>query len=129
MKRVNGFSLIEAVISLVILASSFLGIVHVLSSTTTQNIDLDISTTAIMLARETMDKTKAKAFTNVSSVATTSFGGDFANYFYNVNVGYVNAGSLDQVVVGPTSYKRIVVTVTMTGWPGNIVLYDLRTDV
>lgn len=128
-RMVKGFSLIEAVISIVILASSFLGLVHVLSNTTTQNIDIDISTTAVLLAQETMAEEKASAFSGVTSIETTSFGGDFANYFYNVDVRYVNPGNLDQIVAGPTSYKRIVVTVTMTGWPGSIVLYDLKTDV
>lgn len=125
----KGFSLIEAIISIVLLSASFLGLVHVMSSTTTHNIDIDISTTSVMLAREVMDQTKAKSFSNVSSVSSTSFGGDFANYTYAISVGYVNSGDLNTTVAGPTSYKRITVTVTANGWTGNIALYDLRTDV
>lgn len=125
----RGFSLIEAILAIVLLSASFLGLVHVMSDTTTHNIDIDISTTAVMLAREVMDQTKAKSFSNVSSVSATSFGGDFANYTYAISVGYVNSGDLNTTVAGPTSYKRITVTVTANGWTGNIMLYDLKTDV
>lgn len=131
MKRVrfkNGFSLIEAVLAIVLLAASFVGISYVLSNTTTQNIDIDISTTAILLGRETMAITMAKDFADVLDVAQTSYGGDFSSYKYQVDVDYVDAADLDASVVGPTDYKRVVVAVTATNWGGNISLYDIKAN-
>lgn len=125
----RGFSLIEAVLAIVILSASFLGISYLLSNTTVHNIDLDISNTAILLARDTMVETKAKKFDYISDISTTSFGGDFGDYSYQVEVDYVDASDLDTPVAGPTVYKRLTVTVTATGWSGNIKLYGLKTDV
>lgn len=124
----RGFSLVEVILSIVVLASSFLGLSHVLSNTTIHNIDLDISTTAIFLARGKMAETTAKPFDDIDSVATTGYIGNYSDYSYAIAVDFVTAADLNNVVVGPTDYKRIVVTVTHSNWSGNIEVYDLKTD-
>jgi len=125
----RGFSLIEVILAIVVLSASFLGLVYALSNTTLHNIDLDISTTAILLAREKMSETTAKPFANVVGVSTTGFGGDFSDYSYEVEVDYVDASDLDTAVVGPTEYKRITVTITSAGWAGNIELFNLKANL
>lgn len=125
----KGFSLVEAVIAIVVLSSFFIGISYVMSNTTLHNADIDRSITAIFLAREKMDETMAKDFANISSVAQTAFTGDFAIYRYQVDFTYVNAADLDTSVPGPTEYKRIVVLITATGWTGNVRLYDLKVNI
>lgn len=123
-----GFTLVEAVLATVVLAASFLGLSYVISNTTLFNINVDISTTAILLANERMEITKAGAFVDIDDVPATSFGGNFATYSYQVEVDYVEPGDLNTPVAGPTSYKRIVVTVTCTNWSGQINLYNVKTD-
>lgn len=127
--RAKGFSLVEAVIAIVVLAAFFIGISYVMSNTTLHNADIDRSITAIFLAREKMDTTMAKDFANISSVAQTAFTGDYAIYRYQIDVTYVNAAALDTSVPGPTEYKRIVVLITATGWTGNVRLYDLKVNI
>lgn len=131
MRNRKGFTIIEAVLAIVILAVSFMGLATVLSSTTLHDIDLDLSTTAIMLARSTMAKTKAKPFADITNVSTTSYGGSFSDFFYNISVGCVDPADLDTTTAcsgEAANYKRIVVTVTANGWNGNIELINLRTD-
>ncbi len=125
----RGFSLIEVVIIIVIIGAAFSGLTVVLSNTTTQNMNLDLATEAVFLAREKMSEVKAKNFADVVDVAPTNFGGDFARYNFQVAVDYVNPTDLNTPVAGPTSYKRIAVTVSGVGWTGNVVLSDLKTDI
>ena len=125
----RGFSLIEVVIIIMVIGVAFSGLSMVLSNTTTQNMNLDLATGAVFLAREKMSEVKAKNFADVANIAPTNFGGDFARYSFQVAVGYVNPADLNTTVAGPTSYKRITVTISGTGWTGNIVLKDLKTDV
>lgn len=128
MKRELGFSMIEAILAIVILASSFLGISYVLSNTTIFNIDLDRSTTAILLARGKMEEIKARSFDDINSIATTNFGGTFAEYNYSVNVAYVDGSDLNTAAPGTTIYKRIIVSVGASSWPGDIKLHNIKAD-
>ena len=126
----GGFSILEVVFVIVIIGVFFSGLAVVLSNTTMGNMDLDFGTTAVFLARETMAETKAKSFAGIVDVATTAYvDSDFSEYSHEVAVDYVDPADLNTSVVGPTEYKRIVVTVTRTGWAGSVVLTNLKTDI
>ncbi len=132
MKRISsrrGFSLIEAILATVLLAASFISISFLLSNTTLSNYDLDVSTTAVLLAQQRMEQTTAKSFEDIASVSQTNFSGNFANYNYEVLVDYVDPANLDASVAGPTDYKRIRVIVRAGGWNGAITLYDIKTKL
>ncbi len=128
----QGFSLIEAILAVVIIACSFLGLVIVISNTTLGNVRLDASTTSTFLARGKMAEMMAKDFSALTSLPTTTFGntiGSFSSYSYTVTVTYVDVGNLDTAVAGPTSYKRVDLSVTCSGISGAVHLYDLKVDV
>jgi prepilin-type N-terminal cleavage/methylation domain-containing protein len=127
--RARGFSLIEVILSIVIIAGCFLGLVVVMSNTTLGNIRIDASTTSTYLARGKMAEMMAKDFSALSSVASTNFGSGFSSYSYTVTVTYVDSADLDTTVVGPTSYKRVDVSVKCSGISGEVHLYDLKVDV
>jgi prepilin-type N-terminal cleavage/methylation domain-containing protein len=127
--RQKGFSLIETILATSIIAAAFMSMVYVLANTTLGDRSLGNINVAVLLARETMEQTTAKDFASVVAVAQTAYGGNFSQYRYQIDVGYVDAGDLNTNVVGPTEYKRVVVTVTRTGWNGQIKLYNLKTDV
>ena len=124
----KGFTLIEVIIAITILGVAFLGLTHVVVSTTEYNIDVDVTTQAVLLSRDVMATTMAKDFDDISDVSTVSFGGGFNDYSYSVDVEYVDAANLNTPVAGPTDYKRIVVTVTANGWAGTISLYNLKAN-
>lgn len=123
---VRGFTLVETLIAMVIMGVAFVGITHVILNATKSNIDIEVATEAVLLARDVMASTTAKDFDNVVDVGATSFGGDFSDYSYQVDVDYVEAADLDTAVAGPTDYKRIIVETTVTGWSGTISLYNLK---
>ena len=125
----RGFSIIDAVVAICIVGACFLALAAAISSITMQNADVEFSSTAIYLARGKMAETMAKDFDAIASVARTDFSGDFANYDFQVTVGYVASGALDAVVAGPTDYKRVVVDVGHNSWGGHITLYDLKVDL
>lgn len=129
LRKAKGFTLIEAVLAVVLVASAFLSLSYLISNTTLFNINLDMSTTAIMLARGQMAEAMAKPYANVQEVAQTNFGGDFSAYRYQIAVDYVNPGDLNTPVAGPTDYKRVVVTVTAVGWLGVVELFSIKTNV
>lgn len=125
----KGFSIVETVLAIAILASSFMGLSYVLSNTTLQNSDLDVSTTAVLLARGAMEEAQVKSFSSLADVAATNFGGDFSRYAYSVDVDYVDEDNPDTVSGSATDMKRIIVAVTATNWAGTIQLHDLKANL
>jgi len=129
LKVQKGFSLIESVLAIVIIGGALIGLSQMLTETTMDNIDIDISTVGVFLAHETMVETMAQDFGNINDVLTTPYTGNFANHSYQVAVDYVNDSNLDSPVGGPTDYKRVVVTVTSSVWPGSITLTSLAVNL
>jgi prepilin-type N-terminal cleavage/methylation domain-containing protein len=125
----KGFTIVETLVAMVIMGVAFVGISHVILGTTKSNVDVEVTNQAVMLARDIMASTTAKDFDAVDDVASTSFGGNFSDYTYQVNVDYVEAADLDTAVAGPTDYKRVIVAVTATGWSGTVSLYNLKVSL
>jgi prepilin-type N-terminal cleavage/methylation domain-containing protein len=125
----RGFTIIEVVIAIALISLAFLGITQALLKTTEYNIDVDITTNSILLARDAMATTMAKDFADIDDVSTTNFSAPFDDYSYQVNVDYVEPTNLDTPVAGPTDYKRIVTTITANGWTGNIMLYNVKVNL
>lgn len=127
--RTAGFSLIDAVLAIVLVASAFVALAGVLSETSLKNANVDISTAAILLARGKMAQVKAMDFASVADVSNTSFGGYFSNYSYAIDVEYVDEADLTTPAAGATDYKRVEVVVGCSGWAGSVDLYDLMVDL
>lgn len=127
--RINGFSMVDAVLSIVLVGVGFMALATVLSYTSLKNAELDFSTTAVLLAREKMAEEKVLDFSNITDVATTNFSGEFNNYTYSVNVDYVEDTDLNTPAPGTTAYKRIEVIVGANDWTGAISLYDLAVEM
>lgn len=124
-----GFSVIDVVLAIVLVATAYIAMAVVLSGTSFQSAKCETGMTAIMLARDVMAQVRAKDFTSVSSVGATSFASPFSGYQYTVTVAYVEAADLDTAVGGPTSYKRIDVAVSYAGGAGTAHLYDIMVDL
>ena len=125
----GGFTLIDAVLAIVIITASFMAMGSVISTTTMQNVDVDMSSTAILLARGKMAEVMARDFDSIATAAQTPFSGDFAGYSSAVNVSYVGAADLDAAAGGPTDYKKVEVVVTHGAWVGAIRLFDLKVKM
>jgi len=125
---IKGFTIIEAILAIVILMAAFVSLSSLMTETTRDNIEVDVYTTNILLARRTMAETMAKRFDLVQTVGTTSYGGNFAGYSYDIDVDYVERSAVNTPVLYPTDYKRVMIIVTSSGLTGNIVLHGLKVD-
>ncbi|HPQ81219.1 MAG TPA: hypothetical protein PLZ86_05790 [bacterium] len=128
-RRRGGFTMIDAVLAVVIVVTSFLALGSVISSTTIQNVDIDFSTTALLLARERMDEVMARDYDSVANAAQANFDGDFSGYHSTVAVTCVAAADLDASTTCPADFKRVAVSVGHPGWSGTITLYNLKADL
>lgn len=124
-----GFSIIDAVLAIVLVATAYIALGVVLSGTSFQSVKCETGTTAIMLARDVMAQTRAKDFASISSVGMTYFSSPFSGYRYTVTIAYVDAADLDTPVAGPTNYKKIDVAVSYAGGTNTAHLYDLVADL
>lgn len=124
----KGFTIIESILAVVILMAAFVSLSSLMTETTRDNIEVDLYTTNILLARRTMAITMAKDFNNITTVGLASYSGNFAHYNYEIDVDYVERVALDVPVGYPTDYKRVMVIVSSSGLTGNIVLQGLKVD-
>lgn len=124
----EGFSFIDAVLSMVLVSSSYLALGAVLTETSLKSVGVEVSATAVFLARGKMAQIKVKDFADIADETATPFTGDFSAYTSTVAVDYVETADLNTPVTGPTDYKRVEVVVGRLGWPGAIHLYDLAVD-
>lgn len=129
MKRLldnKGFTIMEAILAAVILLAAFVSLSSLMTETARDNIESDLLTTDILLARRVMAITMAKSFDNVQTITSTSFGGSFSGYTYAVDVDYVEKAALNNPVGYPTDYKRVIVIVSSSGLVDNVTLTGLK---
>ncbi|MCH8011341.1 MAG: type II secretion system protein [Candidatus Marinimicrobia bacterium] len=139
-KKDSGFSLVEVIVSLVILALVYAVMLRVLSGQKSIGVTSELYTKAIFLGKELMNTVISKQFDDNQTppwTPTSSFGledndaayddvDDFADFTTSsisgfpgftekVRVFYVLPTSLDDSVLTATDMKKIIVTVTHAG--------------
>lgn len=125
----RGFTLIEIIITIVLLAIITSGLMAMFTTFSKSNGDPSVMTQATELAQEKMEQiiadknNPARGFTYLSTTGPNNYPAEnaaslgFPNFSRSVNIVYVNpAASLNTGVAGPTNYKNVSVTVTsLTG--------------
>ena len=139
-KKNSGFSLVELIVSLVILALVYMMMLKVFSGHQSMGATSELYTKAIFLGRELMhtiiskkfDENQVPPWTPTSSLGldlndvTHDDIDDFAGYINssipefpgfteNVRIFYVSPSSLDDSVYTVTDMKKIIVTITHMG--------------
>jgi len=117
-KNRKGFTLIEAVMAMIIMAISLTPFSILIATVMTQqNGFSQAQATAVALAEGEMERVTAERFSLCVSESVAAFAAPFSTYTRQIVVDYVNAGALDTPVAGPTDYKRVQVKVAnnMTG--------------
>ncbi|UCG35305.1 MAG: type II secretion system protein [Candidatus Omnitrophota bacterium] len=116
MKR--GFSLIELVISTVIISIAALSIAFLYQQALSGSLEVRELTVATALAKEKMEEVLLLDFGSVADVSDTSFPAPFSNYSYAVNVCYVQSTNLDSCVDPTTTdYKKVEVVINCDASP------------
>ena len=116
MSRKKGFSLIELVVTITILAVLLPKIMDPFFTIFVKGAKLDELSTAGMLAENTLEDLQGKAFAQVLTAGTSNFSSPYENYSFAVQVDYVNGPDyLDTTAGGATEYKRAYITVITPG--------------
>ncbi|MBI5701648.1 prepilin-type N-terminal cleavage/methylation domain-containing protein [Candidatus Saganbacteria bacterium] len=107
----QGFTLIELIISIVVVSISFYAVISLFISVAPKSINVESWSKAAFLANRVLEETVAKDFNNISSVAATSFASPFSNFEFQITVDYVTTSEPDVVSAQATPYKRVKVRV------------------
>lgn len=116
-----GFTLIETVITIVLLAIITSGIMAMFSTFSQSNGNPSVIIQASELAQEKMDQIIADRYNPARGfpyVASANYPAEnpvtgFTGFSRSVNIIYVNSGALNTTVSpGPTNYKNVMVTVS-----------------
>lgn len=106
----SGFTLIELIMIIVILAIAFVPLSSMILQGVKGSIDSDVSAKSLALATQKMEETKQLPFSSVSD-SSGSFSSPFSDYSYSVSVSDVDE---DFKTSSPGLYKKIDVMVQNT---------------
>lgn len=123
----RGFTLIEAIIVMIILGICLTPFAILVVNVMSQNIYSQAQATAIALAESEMERVTNLRFSLVNDEAQVPFSVPFSAYNHEIIVDYVNAGNLNTPVGGPTDYKRVQIVVR-SSISGPITLTTLVTN-
>lgn len=128
----RGFTLIETIITLVVLSIAAVGVLSVFTAGMKGSADPLIINQAISLAQGEMDvimsvKKQVNGFTALGIGAGGCTSTMLADFTCSRNVFYVDPGDLNTSVGGPTDYKHVTVTVTAPA-VGDVVIDALVTN-
>lgn len=124
----RGFTLIETIISMVVIGIAFLGLLAVITGVFTHATRDEVMSIATMLAKGEMERVTRLSFASVvdeNRDGPASFSGNFSNYSWQVRVDAVPAA----IVTDPTmaSYKQVEVRITNT-IAGDVSLKTIVTN-
>jgi prepilin-type N-terminal cleavage/methylation domain-containing protein len=140
MMNSKGFTLIEVILVIVILAIAIPGLISAVSFITARQVNTIGTTTAADLAQEKMEEimgdrmnpVRSYAYVvNANYAAETPIAAPFTNYNRTVNIICVTAADLNTSVACTTDFKRIQITVSAVGVGPSVpdaVLYSVVTN-
>ncbi|MEA3492765.1 MAG: type II secretion system protein [Candidatus Margulisiibacteriota bacterium] len=129
MKNKRGFSLIEVVISITVLAIVLYALIAVFITTGVKGVNVEIFTVAQSLAEGKLEETMALSFNNVTSESETNFSGNLSDFSYEIISNYVSGEALDTPVGYSTDYKKIEVLIRHPDLGIPTTLESIRSDV
>ena len=127
----NGFTLIETIITLVVLSLAAVGVLSVFTSGMKGSANPLILSQATQFAQGEMDQVfgekAANGFNTIAVGNPLACATAVAGFNCSRNIYYVNSGNLNTQVGGPTNYKHVTVTVTQPVI-GNVSVDSLISD-
>jgi prepilin-type N-terminal cleavage/methylation domain-containing protein len=120
-KRSKGFTIIEILFALALLAAGLTSVVLIMSEGQSQNSVSRMHTIAMSLAKERMESIRNLPYTSVNPVPLTLFSPPYVNYSYQVNVNTI--GAL------PGQIKDVVVIVSYNSGKGATASVNLETYI
>jgi prepilin-type N-terminal cleavage/methylation domain-containing protein len=117
-QNAKGFTLVEVVLSIIIISVGLFGIMYLFDNVTRGALEADLNTTAVYLARERMERIIAgKVYNGYNYVTTVNYPATEAvsvgGYNYSRNLTITEVSKVNFTTVSPGSgFKRIDVSVT-----------------
>jgi prepilin-type N-terminal cleavage/methylation domain-containing protein len=112
MKTNKGFTLVELVISIVIISICVLSIALMYQEALRGSFNAKVITVATALAEEKMEEILRLGYLGVGNVGQTNFSSPFSDYSFKITVHYVQATDLNNPVDPTvTEYKNVEVKV------------------
>lgn len=127
-KQRLGFSLVELVIAVVVIAIVMYAVIAIFITSGFRGVNVEVFTVAQSLAENKLEEAVAQDFDDITAEAETSFGGELANYSYEITVDYVSGEALDTAVGFATDYKRIRVAIRHSQLSSPTYLEGIRAD-
>ena len=103
----KGVTLIELIISIVIMSIAFYSLINVFTTVAPGDINVRTLTIGTHLLNEKMEEVMLKSYTGIATQAATSFNSPFNNYQYRVVVDYVSSSEPDVVSGTDKGCKRV----------------------
>lgn len=129
MKKSRGFSLIEVIISITVLAVILYALVVVTITTGVRGVKVELFVVAQSLAEGKLEKVMAISYPDVSSESETNFSGDLSAFSYEVISSYVSKEVLDIPVGYSTDYKKVEVIVRHPDLGNGISFDSIKADI
>ena len=107
----KGVTLVELIISIVIMAIAFYALINVFTTIAPQDVDVRSLTVGTHLLNEKMEEVMLKNYTGLATQAATSFNSPYNDYKYQVVLDYVTSSEPDVVSGTDTGFKRVKVRV------------------
>jgi len=127
-KHRKGFTLIEVVISMVVIAIIMYAVIAVFITAGVRGVNVEVFTVAQSLAEGKMEETMALPYALIQPAAG-DFDVDLSAYHYQVEVEYANADNFDIHAPAPeTPYRWIQVTITHPKLEEGITLQSVRAN-
>ena len=128
MRQGKGFTLVELVMSIIIIAICAIPTALMFQQAAGKSFITRVTTVATALAEEKMEETLGLGFSGVTDSGPTAFSSPFSDYSYQVTVYYVQAADLN-TSVSPTvtAYKNVEVRISHSA-VGTVSLMSLLTS-
>ena len=114
----KGLTLIELILTIVVAGIVLMPTSFVVIESVRNTYVPEKYTIASSLLEREVERVSNLRFSAVVNEGPTSYTGSFSTCSYQVAWAYVNSGALNTTVISPTDYKRAVITVICSGFPG-----------
>jgi prepilin-type N-terminal cleavage/methylation domain-containing protein len=129
MKNRKGLTLIETIISIVIIAIVMYAGISIFITAGFRGVDVEVFTVAQSLAEGKLEEVIAENFDNINDISETSYAGDLSSFSYEVVVDYVEGTALDAPVAYSTDYKKIRVLIRHPKLANPVMLETIKADI
>ena len=124
----RGFTLIEVVISMVIIAIVMYAVIAVFITSGSKGVNVEVFTIAQSLAEGKLEQVMALPYASIETESEKPFTDELEAYTYEVSWAWVEPGNFDKDSVTDQGYIRVLVKIRHPNLDSSIQLQSVRAD-